>query len=276
MTEDLVRRRLAQAACFALYYGFGEEEALGEFDLVILEPDAYSVANSEGGIERIRRSGALVFGYLSVLEINDSFEFCRLEPEDYLVIEGERKINPVYSNWIMDPRSKHWAEVVLEMANRRVLARGCDGIFLDTIGDVEDRTLPRSLAAQLVPAAALLTKRIRERFPHALLIQNSGIDTLHRFTAPYLDGICWENFPLEWPADYWSINKLNELEKISRKTGLRVLLLAQIKEPIPSGTSREKFFETLKELQSRMAQRGSLFYAAPENYTRGVNACFRP
>ncbi|NPV52536.1 MAG: hypothetical protein HPY71_03320 [Firmicutes bacterium] len=262
MIDDSVRQRLASAANFAIYYGFGQEELLASFDLVILEPAAYS----EGDIQRIRSRGTLVCGYLSVLEINHSFDFCHVEPRDYLVIEGRRKTNPAYSNWIMDPRSEHWTRVVIEMAERCVMAKGCDGVFLDTIGDVEDPLLPRSLAAQLVPAAALLTKKIRERFPHALLIQNSGIDTLYRFTTPYLDGILWENFPLKWPTDYWSLNKLNEFEKISSKTGLRVLLLAKVREPIPHDIS----WEVLKELQTLALKRGFLFYAAPGDYTRGV------
>ena len=171
----------------------------------------------------------------------------------------------------MDPRSEHWARVVLEMAERRLLAKGCDGIFLDTIANVEDPTLPKAMVAQLVPAAAFLIRRIRERFPHALLVQNSGINLLHRFTAPYLDGICWENFPLKWPEDYWSLNKLNELERLSRKIGLRVLLLARMEDPIPSAT----LLESLKGLQIRASQHGLLFYAAPKDYTGSVNTIFR-
>lgn len=262
-----MHQRMATIKNFALYYGFEELEALAGFDLVILEPAAYS----EADIRRIREGGAMTCGYLSVLETDNSFDFCHVESGDYLVVKGERRMNLAYSNWIMDPRSQHWAQIVLEMAERRVLAKGYDGVFLDTIADVEDPTLPKALVAQLVPATAFLIRRIRERFPRALLIQNSGINLLHRFTAPYLDGICWENFPLKWPEDYWSLNKLNELERLSRKIGLRVLLLAQMEDPTPSGV----LLESLNGLQVRASQHGFLFYAAPEGYTRSVNTLFR-
>lgn len=259
---------MAAARNFALYYGAEDLGALAGFDLVILEPRA----GSEADIQRIRASGALVCGYLSVLEADDSLDPRQIQPSDYLTVGGERKRNLESSGWIMDPRSGHWVEAVLEMAERLVLGKGCDGVFLDTLGDVEDPDLPRALAAQLIPASALLVRRLRERFPHALLIQNWGIDFLCRLTIPYLDGICWENFPLKWPGDGWSLRKLGELERASRKTGVRILLLAQTKGTIAAGRPpRNDAGGT--ELQA--ARRGFLFYAAPGSYTAGVNTRFR-
>lgn len=290
LPRDVLRRRLAEAASFAVYYGFDQEAALQEFDLIVLEPCAHSDAQ----IGALRRSGALVCGYLSLLETDDA-SARGAEPGDFLMVEGKRRVNPVYANWIMDPRSEHWIALLMERAERNALRCGCDGIFLDTIGDVEDHSLPKAISAQLIPAAAHLVRRLRERFPDVLFIQNSGIDSLHRLTAPYIDGVCWENFPLEWPVDWWSINKLDELERMSRGLGVRVLLLAQLGGGLPGqvgdgegrrcdgpsgGTAHgidmeERGLGSLRETERRAADRGFLFYAAPGDYTAGVSECLR-
>lgn len=261
--------RLAAIKNFALCYGSCEVDAFEGFDLVILEPAAYSADE----IKRIRRHGALVCGYLSALEISGSLDELRVAPEDYLVIKGQRAVNRAYGNWIMDPRSERWNHLVLEMADT-VLARGYDGLFLDTIGDVEDPFLPRGLAAQLIPAAARLVKRVREAFPAAVLIQNGGINDLYRFTAPYIDGLCWENFPLSWPPPGdWVAHKLNQLEDLCRRYGLRLLLLAEVDPPLSAGATSPEV-QALKKLQAALNQRGFLFYAAPRGYTAGVNTFF--
>ncbi|MEW5865686.1 MAG: putative glycoside hydrolase [Bacillota bacterium] len=266
-SANSLRERMAAARNFALYYGSESLEALAGFDLVILEPDACFEADIQG----LRASGALVCGYLSVLEVDGLVGLRQIQPTDYLMFGGERKRNPRSSNWVMDPRSEHWVQVVLQRAERQILGKGCDGIFLDTIGDVEDPDLPKSLAAQLIPASALLVRRIREHFPNALLIQNWGLDFLYRLTVPYLDGLCWENFPLKWPEDPWSLSKLGELERVSRKTGARVLLLAQANGLMSTGSSA---WEDAEETQLKAARYGFLFYAAPGSYTTGVNTCF--
>lgn len=262
-----LRERMAAARNFALYYGSESLGALAGFDLVILEPDACS----EGDIRGLRARGGLVCGYLSVLEVDGPLGLRQAQPADYLMIGGERKRNPSSSNWVMDPRSEHWVQVVLQRAERQILGKGCDGIFLDTIGNVEDPELPRSLAAQLIPASALLIGRIRERFPDALLIQNWGLGFLYRLTVPYLNGLCWENFPLKWPEDPWSLSKLGELERVSRKTGVRALLLAQANGSVSAGTSA---WEDARETLVKAGRCGFLFYAAPGGYTTGVSSYF--
>ncbi len=249
-----------------MYYGVEDVRALAGFDLAIVEARAWS----ERGIGALRQAGATVLGYLSVLEEDDpGCSGSRGDPraEDYLVVEGRRVQSRASSSWMMDPRSGHWVETLLEVARREILAKGCHGLFLDTIGDVEDPTLPERLRMQLIPACALLVKRLRERFPSAILVQNWGLDILYRLALPHLDGVCWENFPARWPRDAWSRAKLDEVERESRRTGARVLLLTQVDL---SGRTAPSAWVDIDETRAEAARRGFLFYAAPKDYGQCV------
>ncbi len=263
------RETMSRARNFVVYYGTADIRVLAGFDLAIVEPAAHEAAD----IERARASGVLVCAYLSALEIGDSLDSRRrAQPGDYLLVRGERVRKQGSPGWVMDPRSAHWNRAVVEMAEERVLGAGYDGVFLDTVGDVEDPDLPPELAAELVPASAHMIGAVRRRLSDAVIIQNWGLGVLYRLTAPYLDAICWEGFPLSWPCDPWSVSTLDHLSGLSRSCGLRILLLSQID---PADITAPSAVERARQMQLEALRRRFLYYAAPGSYTAGVSTWAR-
>lgn len=212
-----MRADLSSVRSYALYYGWGGEEVLATYDLAIIAPEGHDA----DGLTRLRQHGTIALAYLGVLETPMHSE--ELMPEGTLTVDGKPWTNVAFGNWVLDPRSPATRRRVLRLGEE-ALALGCQGLFLDTLGDVEDPHLPPALRAQLLPAAASLVAELRRCLP-ALLVQNWGLQHLLPLTAPLLDGVCWEAFPYRSikadPLAHGAIRKLRQLQA----DGLRVLAL---------------------------------------------------
>jgi hypothetical protein len=202
---------------FALYYGCGGEKRLSAYDLVVISPEGRTADD----LKRIRCRGTLALAYVSVLEVPQ--QSGQAPPPDVLLNAGIPQANAGFSNWILDPRSVAAQERVFGMAER-LLALGYDGLFLDTMADLEDFPLTAALAAEVTPAAAWLVSELAVRY-RCLLVQNRGFHRLLALTAPHLDGVCWEAFPYSRvglvPGIHSGVRVLQDLQP----SGLRVLAL---------------------------------------------------
>jgi len=79
-------------------------------------------------------------------------------------------------------------------------------------------------------------------------------------TSPYLNGICWENPPLENKAlSQWVGNMIGRLGMFKVRYGLKVLMLKEMREN-PDLLAGEFCREN-----------GFLLYRAPPGYTSGIN-----
>jgi len=178
------RERFKKINNFCLYYGHGREDDLGRFELAVVEP----LGQRKSGVRLIKEKGALVLAYISVLELSMFHaQSTELRPDDFLCVDGVPLQNISYHNWIMDPRSDRWRHRLLDKAFDLIEGHGYDGLFLDTIGDVEDKRLPSAVAGQALVAAAKLVYDLRNAFPEHILVQNSGLVKLRELTARYVD-----------------------------------------------------------------------------------------
>jgi hypothetical protein len=144
--------------------------------MAVLEPSGWPGAAAR---RRLQARGTALLAYLSVLEVP------HMEPA-VLRADGEPVRNPVWGNWVLDPRHPE--------TERRVLATvdllrndGWDGLFLDTLDDAE---IP-----ELAPAAARLVAALAAAWPEGALVQNRGLGLLLPLTASFIQGVCWEDFP---------------------------------------------------------------------------------
>jgi hypothetical protein len=133
----------------------------------------------------MQAQGTTLLAYLSMLEVPD-------ETSAVLRIDGVPQQNRAWGNWILDPRHPETERRVLAAA-AALRHDGWDGIFLDTLGILESPALLTDL--ELVPAAARLVAAIAAGWPGGVLVQNWGLGLLLPLTAPYLQGVCWEDFP---------------------------------------------------------------------------------
>lgn len=168
---------------WALYYGHGAPEAsLQAPDLLVLEPD------HPWGAMAWRRPGQRVVAYLSLGEVHDGRAYAKEVARLGAVVEPNK-------DWPgakrVDPRHEGWQRLVLQELAPAILAKGFDGLFLDTldVGGYLERERQKP-GARL--AMAKLIQGLHARFPEALLIANGGFDLLPE-AGPALSAIAVES-----------------------------------------------------------------------------------
>lgn len=261
--------RLVHSENYALFYGLGEVEKLSKYDFVIVEPKG----QKKEGIERLKAGGTLVLAYFSIMEINTwEKEFELLLDEDFLTIDNDRIINHNYGTFLLDLRSAKWQEFIYIKTEKLIKDVGYNGLFIDTIGDLELNIIPSVERQQLINAAVSILKRIKETFPHCILIQNNGLNEICLMTQPYLDGICWENPPVSQKAHLpWMLSVLDRLSRLEKK-GIRILLLCE--------EDRTNIFKIIKSkiiihrAKKVTKEHNFLLYIAPKQYVNSVRDLF--
>ncbi|MEB3101366.1 endo alpha-1,4 polygalactosaminidase [Ferviditalea candida] len=213
---------LRHARSFQVYYGYGEEERLKEYDLVVVDP----AGHTPDGLERLFQAGTLVIAYVSIMEIRPEDPFFSLLGEsDWLRMNGSPVMNEAFGTRLLDLRSNRWSGLLHHRIGQLLAQARYDGIFLDTLGDLEWPALPPAVRDNQLQAAVGLIKGIRSVFPDHLLIQNNGLERLCLTTSEWIDAVCWENPLFFEPHMAWSSSTADRLSGLCRSKPLRVLLL---------------------------------------------------
>lgn len=209
---------------FSIFYGQGGMDRLVRYDAVVVEP----ANRTSEEIQALHDSGALVLAYVSVMEVHtehplaadiNEADFLRREKEPFDYI-----MQTTYNNRLVDLCSPRWQGLLLRHVGELITRHGYDGVFLDTIGDVEMPEMPRPM--QQIEAATFLVEQMRKWFPDAILIQNNGLEVLCMQTAEFLDAICWENPPIDIPdSRRWVHAVAQRLVQLRIAYNLRVLVL---------------------------------------------------
>jgi hypothetical protein len=157
--------------------------------MLVLEPDHVRP------IAPLRGPGALLLGYLSLGEIDQSRPFFNeLNASGVLL-----KASPVWPSARMaDLRAASWRRYVLENLVPGILALGYDGVFFDTLDSAE--TLERASPVEnagMVAAGISLVKAIRSLFPHTCLMMNRGYAVLPE-VATAIDAVLGEGMASRW------------------------------------------------------------------------------
>lgn len=257
-TREINRKeRFRKIKNFALYYGRGREKELGCFDLAVVE----SQGQDRQSVSRMQEAGALVLAYVSVIEVPPWLaEFKMLGPEDFLQNNGKIMTNQVWGTYLADICSPRWRNL---LKNRvcRLLETGYDGLFLDTIGDLEFIALPGRRRDSLVMAAVDFLRELREAYPRHLVVQNNGLGKVYRLSADLVDGVCWENPPFgSKDSAAWVQGMIARLRQLRQdKPELQVFLLLEENEAGAIEMARDV-----------AAKNGFFLYVAPCGYTGGI------
>lgn len=180
-----------------IYYGSGAWDRLIQYDAVVLEPGH----RSKEEIQAMRDRGTMVLAYVSVMEVHDEHPLRTFLSEDMYM----RKETPPYDfivqasyqNRLVGLDLPNWRGLLLRHIGQLLTREGYDGVFLDTVGDVEMDVISNQL--QQIEGATLLVEQIRRVFPDTIIVQNNGLELLCDYTAPFVDGITWENPPIHLP-----------------------------------------------------------------------------
>lgn len=168
---------------FAVYYGDKPNPILAQFDLAILEPDAFD-------LKLLPPSKTKYIGYLSLGEISN-FRNYWPELRNHPMIIEENENWP--GSFRIDIRNQEWRDRVLNQIIPDILAKGYVGIMLDTIDtaiyfeDVFPERFPGSRKALVS-----LIKEMRARFPKMEIITNNGFEVLSEIGS-VIDGVLVED-----------------------------------------------------------------------------------
>ncbi len=190
--KGAVRRRLPGGNDWrwAVDYGAATLPATARScDLLILEPDhARAVAP-------LRGPDATVLGYISLGEVAES----RAVFPALVKAGALRQRNPHWPEArYADLRHARWRAEVVDRIVPAILAKGYDGIFLDTLDNAEamERADPAGNAG-MIAAAASLVAAIRQRFPSITTVMNRGYALLPGAAAD-VDGVLGEAMASRW------------------------------------------------------------------------------
>lgn len=180
---------VGQKAKFAWGIDYGpktEPSVARDFDLLVLEPD------HPRPIAPLRGPNARLLGYVSLGEVEKTRPFT---PE----LDRAGALKAPNPNWpdarYVDLREPAWAAMVLDRIVPEVLAKGYDGLFLDTLDNAE--AMQAAGDAGMVAAAVGLVKALRQRFPRITLMMNRGYALLPA-AAPHVDIILGEAMASRW------------------------------------------------------------------------------
>ncbi|MGP7819546.1 endo alpha-1,4 polygalactosaminidase [Niallia sp. 01092] len=197
---------LKSVANFKIYYGEATEQAIKElssYDLVVIEPYAFSKKQ----IKQLRSNNTKVFGYLSVMEL-EAAHIPQVKESDYFYYGNQKWEIPQWNTYIMDLSKAHYRNILLKKVKNQIVQKGMDGVFLDTVGDIDDYFYDKPKEQKKFRTSYnTLLNSIKSTNPNLLLIQNWGFNTLKSTSIKKVDAILWEDFNREIVSeDQWSQN----------------------------------------------------------------------
>ena len=198
----------------------------------------------------------LVIAYVSVVEIFEAFPSYKfLRDEDFLKIDNKRVRNKEFNTYLINLKSKRWISILMHHIGNLILNNNYDGIFLDTIADVEFELFNEELQESLICGAVELITKIRELYEDIIIIQNNGVSKLIESTFEIIDGVCWEN------PNLWGINNCDWIEYIIGKLStlckneMKVLLLYEEKGILSQEFNKIKYAERIAKINNFLIYR---------------------
>lgn len=150
-----------------------------EYELLIVESDQYNKAETDS----LKTSENTVIAYVSLGEVDRNRWY-------YPLLE-ERGFLGVNENWdspYLNLADSVTRSILLDKVIKNIMAKGYDGLFLDTV----DNVAPYTERAHLEPYMLQIIEEIRKQYPEAIIIQNAGLFLLDD-TKHLIDGVLIED-----------------------------------------------------------------------------------
>ncbi|MDQ1912470.1 endo alpha-1,4 polygalactosaminidase [Paenibacillus sp. GD4] len=229
---------LSSVDSYTIYYGSPTVEAMNrmkKLDMAILEPTAYTKEQ----IQELQAAGTMLIGYISVMEspVWNTGRMQRLASAHYYQPNGQKVHFTEWDSYLMDLRDPIYRDVLLEEIQRSVIDHGLDGIFLDTVGDIDEYVKHAGVRQEMREAYRTLLQQITGRFGPIPMIQNRGFNSLE-LAAPYIEGILWEDWRADWEQDAWTRSRV-EMVLQEQGRGLKVFSVSSSSD-VRNGKSARK------------------------------------
>lgn len=191
---------------FQFYYLWMNDvniEFLKDFQMVILEPRNSN--RQQDYLTQLRDNGTEIFAYQSIMGVDNPDNIRQLTDDDYISIDGSNPYQPEFGYKYGDIRSENYRNVLLETLERDVISQGYDGVFLDTLDDVNQGAFVnnvnpktgRVIRDELVEGYVEFLRIVKEKHPGLSIIQNRGFEVYLAGGDKYIDTLMFENLRIE-------------------------------------------------------------------------------
>lgn len=224
--------RLSSAHSYVVYYGSvknRELKELAKYDVVIIDPQALG-SDAKAKIAWLKRNGCFVIGYLSYMEVADWHRYKDRVPQEWNLKINGKIWTPWGNNRVIGLDNPAWRKLLVELTKSEVIDYGCDGVFMDTLGDIENHTIPKAMQRKQLKGLEMLMKELRTVYPEFVFVGNWTIHVTLPVMAKYADIICWENFQAKFfekgnEAYVFVTEVQKNLDVMRRKYGFQVYAL---------------------------------------------------
>lgn len=214
---------------FRIYYDKIDATILrgmATYDLNIVEATFFEKKD----VEYIHANNSQVVGYLSLIEIGywDTPLVNDLDEEDYLLDRSHEKMKSLEgTNHLGDLSSPHFREILLKYIETRILDKGMDGVFLDTLDWIDYYAKDTRIHDKLAGGYEAFLLELRQRYPDMIVLQNRGFASYKAFSHSYITGILWENFNSPHSkGNAEDIDKLNEFASLAKSNKTEVYVIS--------------------------------------------------
>src|SRR5690554_2217363 len=141
---------------FGISYARVDPADVSNYKMIIIEPDFYTPSD----IHKFKLKGPSVIAYVTLGEV-DKYRWYYKDLEKI----GFLGINENWDSPFLDLEDPETRKLILEKVIPRILEKGVDGLFLDTV----DAVSPYTSRKHLAPYMLQLIKDIRKAYPDIII-----------------------------------------------------------------------------------------------------------
>lgn len=221
---------------YKVYYGAVTPEIIEnmkKYDMVIVE----ALHFDENMVISLKESGVKVIGYISVSEVGwwDTDMIQEMDRGQYVTNGHKPLMNG--KNMLGDLSTAHYRNVLLTTIEERIMQKGMDGIFFDTL-DTLDIIEDEAERFNQAMGYTKLIMDIRLKWNNTILIQNRGFHYTNYLERGMIDGLLWENFSADLMNQPRYKRRAMVLNRLRWFANVRTLTLAYKDEEASRAVSR--------------------------------------
>lgn len=202
---------------WSLYYGGYRTNLANRLaaNLVVIDPAALG-AKADEVIAALKARGCRVAGYLSCLEVAEWHRYKAEAKDEWRIkVDGENWV-PWGKNEAVSLAVPEWREKLVALMQSEVFAHGCDGVFMDTLADIDNPKLPEEERVRQLDGLGKFAAAFDEAYPDKFFIANWTLQRTLPVLAPHVDAVCWEDFA---PRHFENAGTRAWMEGIAKRVG---------------------------------------------------------
>lgn len=226
---------LKNISSYRIYYGDMNNQILEDmkkYDMVVVE----ALKFDEQMVSDLKASGVKVIGYISVSEVGswDDAVIDNLMLADYYHENGHILTNR--QNRLGDLSSVGFRSVLLKTIENRIVSKGMDGVFFDTVETLDIISNEGERHLQALGYVELI-EDIRLEWKNLILIQNRGFNYTYVLERGMIDAFLWENFNGDRIHEKLYMTRAKDLHRLRWIGKVRTMVLAYRNEDASRGAA---------------------------------------